>query len=86
MHAILHRLGPTPAARAAKTPTAREQAYLAALDILYGDGDKRTRDVAYERATQRLSERYPDDAEALAFGRCRAWYCSPVTGRGCSSG
>lgn len=66
-HAILHRLGPTPAARAAKTPTAREQAYLAALDILYGDGDKRTRDVAYERATQRLSERYPDDAEALAF-------------------
>ena len=65
--AVLDRLGPTPEARAAKAPTAREQAYLAAVDILYGDGPKPERDVAYSAAMRQLSEQYPDDEEALAF-------------------
>ncbi|HSN00049.1 MAG TPA: hypothetical protein VLS52_03450, partial [Rudaea sp.] len=39
--AALARLGATPAARSAKAPTAREKAYLAAVEILYsGQGTK----------------------------------------------
>ena len=66
-HAILERLGSTPADRAARASTTREKDYLATLEILYGMGDKRARDVAYEQAMRQLSERYPDDTEALAF-------------------
>jgi tetratricopeptide (TPR) repeat protein len=65
--AILERLGSTPTERAAKAPTTREKDYLATLEILYGTGDKRARDVAYEQAMRQLSERYPGDTEALAF-------------------
>ena len=64
---VLDRLGTTPKARAAKAPTAREKAYLAAVDILYGEGPKPDRDVAYSAAMRQLSEEYPDDDEALAF-------------------
>ncbi len=65
--AVLARLGPTPEARAAKAPTAREQAYLAAVEVLYGAGDKRARDHAYAEVMRRLHEAYPDDLEAAAF-------------------
>lgn len=65
--AALARLGPTPEARAAKAPTERERAYLSAVDILYGDGPKQDRDLAYSEAMQALSEQYSDDDEALAF-------------------
>ena len=65
--AILERLGSTPTERAAKAQTTREKDYLATLEILYGTGDKPARDVAYEQAMRQLSERYPDDTEALAF-------------------
>ncbi len=47
--------------------TPREREWLATLDALYGEGDKRTRDAAYERAFSVLSARYPDDLEAAAF-------------------
>jgi tetratricopeptide (TPR) repeat protein len=44
--AVLARLGPTPAARAAKARTPRERAYIAAVETLFGaDGDTTTRDV-----------------------------------------
>ena len=65
--AILARLGPTAAARAAKAPTQREKDYLATLEILYGAGEQRAREQAYAGAMKELSERYPDDTEALAF-------------------
>ena len=43
---MLARLGPTPAARAAKARTPRERAYIAAVETLFGaDGDTTTRDV-----------------------------------------
>jgi tetratricopeptide (TPR) repeat protein len=46
---------------------AREREWLATLDVLYGDGDKRDRDDAYEKALGSLAAKYPDDLEAHAF-------------------
>src|SRR4029077_613755 len=55
----LSKLGATPAARAAKAPAAREQAYLEAVEILYGDGTKAHRDTLYALAMARLATTYP---------------------------
>lgn len=63
----LSALGATPAARAAKAPTPKEKAFLAAVEELYGPGDKPARDRAYADAMRRLSEAYPDDDEASCF-------------------
>ncbi len=65
--AILARLAPTPAARAAKAPTARERAWLESVEILYGEGPKARRDTLYSAALERLASAYPDDHEAQAF-------------------
>src|SRR5687768_14887402 len=65
--AALARLGATPEARAARAPTAREKDYLAAVEVLYGPGDKKTRDLAYRDAMQRLMQKYPDDEDAALF-------------------
>jgi tetratricopeptide (TPR) repeat protein len=61
---VLAALGPTAEARRARAPTPREQAYLATLDVLYGDGDKPDRDRAYAGALAQLSRDFPDDDEA----------------------
>jgi tetratricopeptide (TPR) repeat protein len=47
--------------------TARERAYLNAVKVLYGEGDKLTRDIAYSKAMEKLYLDYPDDLEAAAF-------------------
>jgi tetratricopeptide (TPR) repeat protein len=47
--------------------TARENAYLGALKVLYGEGDKLARDIAYSQAMGKLHVDYPDDLEAAAF-------------------
>src|SRR3989441_1192920 len=50
--------------------TQRERDYLAAIETVYRDwdkGDHRSRVVAYEKAMERLSARYPDDYEAAIF-------------------
>lgn len=47
--------------------TPREREWLATLDTLYGKGDKRSRDAAYEKALAKLAAKYPDDLEAQAF-------------------
>ena len=66
--AALERLGPTPAARAAKASTAREKAYLAAVEVLYsGKGTKAERDARYCDAMQRLAAAYPQDDDAQLF-------------------
>lgn len=65
--AVLNRLAPTPAERAAKVPTPREKLYFAAIEKLYDDGDKVQRDAAYSAAMAELSSRFPDDVEARAF-------------------
>jgi tetratricopeptide (TPR) repeat protein len=64
---ILKRLAPTPEGRLAKAPTSREKAYVASLDLLYGEGDKLARDRAYSGAMGALSEEFPDDPDASAF-------------------
>ena len=65
--AALARLAATPAERAAKAPTEKEKAWLAAVEVLYGEGEKKARDAAYAEAMRKLHERYPDDLEVAAF-------------------
>lgn len=65
--AALARLAPTPKDRQARAPSEREKGYLAALELLYGKGEKRSRDLAYSQAMGRLAERYPEDLEARSF-------------------
>jgi tetratricopeptide (TPR) repeat protein len=47
--------------------TPRERAWLQAVQVLYGEGDKPTRDRAYAAAMEKISRDYPDDAEAALF-------------------
>ena len=65
--AVLQRLAPTPEARAAKAPTQREKDYLHAVELLYGEGDKVARDIAYADAMDQLRKKYPDDLEAATL-------------------
>ena len=65
--AVMLKLGATPAARIAKAPTDREKAYIATLDVLYGDGDPAGRRRAYADAMEDLAGKYQKDDEALAF-------------------
>jgi tetratricopeptide (TPR) repeat protein len=45
----------------------RERGYLNAVKALYGDGDKRERDLAYSAAMEKIYRGYPDDLDAAAF-------------------
>ena len=63
----LLRLGPTPEARVAKAPTAREKDYLRAVEILFGSGERAARDRAYAEAMGKLAAAYPEDLEASTF-------------------
>jgi tetratricopeptide (TPR) repeat protein len=65
--AVLQKLGNSPEERLAKTPAAREQGFLAALELLYGNGSKSQRDEAYMRAMEQLALRYPEDHEVQLF-------------------
>lgn len=64
---VLARLGPTREARLARAATARERAYLAAVEELYGSGSKQRRDTLFSRAMLRMVDDYPGDLEAKAF-------------------
>ena len=66
-HQALSRLASTRAARIAKAGTEREKAYIDAVEILYGEGEKPDRDLAYADAMRQMVERYPEDGEARAF-------------------
>jgi tetratricopeptide (TPR) repeat protein len=65
--AILQRLGPTADARLARAKTEREKDYLRAVEVLYGDGEKKARDIAYADAMAAVHRKYPEDVEAAAF-------------------
>jgi tetratricopeptide (TPR) repeat protein len=65
--AALAKFGPTAEARAAKAATPREKAYLRAVEILYGDGDKNERDDRYALAMEQLHTAYSDDLDATCF-------------------
>jgi tetratricopeptide (TPR) repeat protein len=45
----------------------RERGYLNAVKALYGEGDKRERDLAYSAAMEKIYRGYPDDLDAAAF-------------------
>jgi tetratricopeptide (TPR) repeat protein len=47
--------------------TERERAYLNAVRLLYGEGDKRARDTAYSAAMEKIYRAYPDDLDAASF-------------------
>ena len=47
--------------------TERERAYLNAVRLLYGEGDKRARDLAYSAAMEKIYRAYPDDLDGAAF-------------------
>ena len=64
---ILQRLDPNPDTRITKAPTKREQGYRRAVEALYAEGSKSTRNHAYLVAMRQLSEEFPDDLEAAAF-------------------
>ncbi len=65
--AALAKLASDSAGRLAKAATEREKDYLRALDVLFGDGEKKERDLAYAEAMGRLAAKYPDDLDAAAF-------------------
>ena len=63
----LARLAPTSEARRAMAPTPRERDFLGAVETLYGEGTKLSRDLAYAEAMRRMVETYPQDLESRAF-------------------
>jgi tetratricopeptide (TPR) repeat protein len=65
--AALARLAPTAATRRLKAPTARERGYLDAVELLFGGGDKRSRDRGYADRMAQLHAAFPEDDEASAF-------------------
>jgi tetratricopeptide (TPR) repeat protein len=65
--AALTKLAASPEQRAAKAATARERAYLASVELLYGVGEKTQRDAGYSAALGVLARTYPDDLDARSL-------------------
>jgi tetratricopeptide (TPR) repeat protein len=65
--AALARLAPTPEARLAKAPTAREKGFLTAVEALWGTGDTSARAGAYASAMARVAAEFAADDEAQTF-------------------
>jgi tetratricopeptide (TPR) repeat protein len=65
--AALAHLASTPDARLELAPTEREKDYLRSVEVLYGEGDKVSRDIAYANAMHRMMKKYPDDLEAASL-------------------
>ena len=63
----LARFAPSPEERLSKVPTERERQWLAAVEVLYSEGDKEELDDRYERAMADLHRAHPDDPEVAAF-------------------
>ena len=65
--AALNKLAPTADARRAKAQTEKEKDWLAAVERLYGTGEKLARDLAYADAMKRMLDKYPNDDEVRSF-------------------
>ncbi len=66
--AALNRLASDFEGRLSKAQTAKEKAYLTAVETLYfSPGDKLQRDFAYAEHMARMHERWPDDNEVSIF-------------------
>ncbi len=85
-------------AKLKETPrlTDRERAYIAAVRVLYGEGDKRARDAAYSAAMKKVYLAYPEDLDAAAFyslsllgmtgGGAKGYRFAGQSGRDCTRG
>jgi hypothetical protein len=65
--AVLSKLSATPEQRLAVTEDPKEQAYLAAVEVLYGEGSKSQRDQAYAHFMENMALQYPEDHEVQLF-------------------
>ena len=65
--AALAKLGATPAERAAKARSDKERAWLTAVEILYGEGDKTARDLDYLAHMRAMLAADPSDIDVRAF-------------------
>jgi tetratricopeptide (TPR) repeat protein len=65
--AALAKLGPTPAARIAKAKTPREQAFMRAVEALFGDGNTAARAAAHSAIMSKVALDHPADDEAQTF-------------------
>lgn len=54
-------------AKAPPAETERERDWRVTIDVLYGDGDKLERDLAYEQALAKMAAKYAGDTEVQAF-------------------
>ena len=63
----LKKLGGTREERLAKARSEKEKMWMEAVEILYGAGDKESRDWAYAEAMSKIVDAYPGDEEARAF-------------------
>jgi tetratricopeptide (TPR) repeat protein len=71
-------------ARSAAAKTQRERDYIAAIEAFYKDSDKvahRERTLAWRKAMQQLSARYPEDPEASIFFALALLGTAPATDR-----
>ena len=64
---VLEELGETPEIRLSKVKTELEKEIFQGIEILYGEGTKYDRDLAYSAYMKELSEKYPDNHEVAAF-------------------
>lgn len=65
--AILNRFADSPEARQEKAGSALERDLLAAIDVLYGDGEKHARDDRYALFMSTLHDKYPGSVDVASF-------------------
>lgn len=65
--AALNKLSDSPEERVEKSSTAIEKDFMRAVNILYGEGSKYDRDVAYSEFMAEVYKKYPESQEAAAF-------------------
>jgi len=64
---ILAKLGATKEEQRQKFKTELEQDLCDAIHVLYGEGTKKERDVAYSQFMEKLYKKYPDNQEVAAY-------------------
>ena len=65
--AALAKLGATPEVRAAKAGSAREKAWLGAVEAMFGPGSLAERDGGFLKAMENIAQANPNDDEAQLF-------------------
>jgi hypothetical protein len=63
----LNKIAKTPKARINQAKTPIEKGFIEAINLLYGEGGKQDRDIAYKDALQKLYQKYPEHDEVAIF-------------------